>query len=194
MIDCTRTRCSSLDDCSSANPACKDKELTSVVFIFDQMWSVLLLPKNCLKSKTCPMMVANVPHENIFKSVGLSACVLPSPYLSLFPKPSLRGGRKERRSYLACREIGFVEHSFPTSPTCLTCVTCLLYLCRAGFPVVAHLPNMPDWPDFPGSSGFPVVAHLLNLPLSIGFLHVPEAKCCEREVPISCLRDMRTYH
>ena len=38
-VDCTHTRCPSLDECSSANPACKDKELTSVVFIFDQMWA-----------------------------------------------------------------------------------------------------------------------------------------------------------
>ena len=129
----------------------------------------------------------------------------PSPYLSLFPKPSVRGGREERRSYLACREFA-LSIIFPWSPTCLTC---LLYLCRSGFPVVAHLLNLPNLPnlpnvrtpvdqDFPSSlicltcltcpsylcrSGFPVVAqlpNLPNLPLSIGFLLVPEAKSLRR--------------
>ena len=126
-----------------------------MVFIFDQMWGVLPLPKNCLKSKTCPMMVANVPHENIVKSVGLSACVFSLSISVSFPQTFL--ARREEGEEVVL-SFGFVDHSFPTSPTGLTRVTCLLYLCRAGFPVVAHL---------------------LNLPLSIGLSHVPEAKCCD---------------
>ena len=100
-IDCRHTRCPSLDEYSNTNPACMDEELTKCGVHVRSDARRATTPEECLKSTTCSVMVAYVPLENIFKSVGLSDCVFPS--LSLFL--NFAGEGEGGDSHLACGEL-----------------------------------------------------------------------------------------